>query len=177
MTEVGLGLLPVRRDLSDRILALFSASRPHQWLKNVLLCAPAIAAHRLDWPTGRNVLVAFVSLSLVASGSYILNDLLDLEADRQHPRKRLRALAAGRISTPWGVSHRRHVAGRRRSRRSVAAAAARGGPRYLPAGNDSVFASNETTTSPGRHGPHRVCMSSALSQAGSQLRFLCRRGC
>ena len=104
MTEVGLGPLPVRRDLSDRILALFSASRPHQWLKNVLLCAPAIAAHRLDWPTGRNVLVAFVSLSLVASGSYILNDLLDLEADRQHPRKKLRALAAGRISTAGGVS-------------------------------------------------------------------------
>ena len=61
--------------------------RPHQWLKNLLLCTPALAAHRFDWSTGRSLLVAFVSLSLVASGSYVLNDLLDLDADGEAPAR------------------------------------------------------------------------------------------
>ena len=43
------------REVSDRILALSSILRPHQWLKNLLLCAPALAAHRFDWSTGRSL--------------------------------------------------------------------------------------------------------------------------
>jgi len=104
MTEAASGRLAIQRMIDTRILAAFSVLRPHQWLKNLLLCAPAIAAHRFDWPTGRNVLIAFVSLSLVASGSYVLNDLLDLGADGQHPRKRRRALAAGQISRISGAA-------------------------------------------------------------------------
>jgi 4-hydroxybenzoate polyprenyltransferase len=78
------------------------ALRPHQWLKNLLIFAPALAAHRAD-----NVLfaafIAFVSLSLCASSLYILNDLIDLRNDRAHPRKRFRPFAAGRIPLAHGI--------------------------------------------------------------------------
>ena len=104
MTEARVRRLPVGVGMSDRILALSSILRPHQWLKNLLLCTPALAAHRFDWSTGRSLLVAFVSLSLVASGSYVLNDLLDLDADRRHPRKSRRAFAARRVSTSGSAS-------------------------------------------------------------------------
>lgn len=72
--------------------------RAHQWMKNLLLFAPMLAAHefydaRLWW----SLLVAFVCFSLCASSVYILNDLLDLESDRAHPRKRTRPFAAGAV--------------------------------------------------------------------------------
>lgn len=85
--------------MNHRLAALAAALRPHQWLKNLLICVPAFAAHRLDAATVRPLVVGFVALSLVASGGYVLNDLLDLKADRTHPRKRGRVLAAGRISS------------------------------------------------------------------------------
>ena len=66
------------------------ALRPHQWLKNVLVFLPMLAAHHLDGETFLLSLLAFVCFSLVASSVYVLNDLLDLAADRAHPRKRLR---------------------------------------------------------------------------------------
>jgi 4-hydroxybenzoate polyprenyltransferase len=76
--------------------------RAHQWLKNLLVFAPALAAHRPDaLPTG---ILAFISFSLCASSMYILNDLVDLRNDRAHPRKRLRSFAAGRIPIVHGVA-------------------------------------------------------------------------
>jgi 4-hydroxybenzoate polyprenyltransferase len=72
--------------------------RPHQWLKNLLVLVPAVAAHQIDWTTWRSVILAFVSLSLCASGGYVVNDVLDVDADRGHPQKRLRPLASGRLS-------------------------------------------------------------------------------
>lgn len=86
----------------SRSRALVRALRPHQWLKNVLLVVAPIAAHRLDWTTALQVGLALVTLSLCASGGYILNDLLDMEADRQHPRKRHRPFAAGDLSPATG---------------------------------------------------------------------------
>src|SRR5207302_117784 len=79
--------------------------RPHQWAKNVLLFVPLILAHQLN-DLGRllAVVLAFVSFSLSASAVYVLNDLMDLEADRKHPTKRHRPLAAGRLSIPAGVA-------------------------------------------------------------------------
>lgn len=78
---------------------VFKQLRVHQWLKNVLLFLPLVAAHR--WGQA-DVLTAtfgaFVSFGLVASATYVLNDLLDLSSDRKHPRKRFRPLASGRIS-------------------------------------------------------------------------------
>jgi 4-hydroxybenzoate polyprenyltransferase len=83
---------------------LLSLLRPHHWLKNALIVVPAIAAHRIDWATAGTLALAFSSFSLCASGGYVFNDVLDSEADRQHPRKRLRALASRRVSTGTAVS-------------------------------------------------------------------------
>ena len=75
------------------------ALRPHQWLKNLLVFLPLLASHRfMDPPAVVDALGAFVAFGLCASGVYLLNDLLDLRADRRHPRKRLRPLAAGELS-------------------------------------------------------------------------------
>jgi 4-hydroxybenzoate polyprenyltransferase len=73
------------------------ALRPHQWVKNLLVFLPMIAAHRFDASTFMLTLIAFAAFSLVASSVYILNDLLDLSADRAHPRKRFRPMASGAV--------------------------------------------------------------------------------
>ncbi|NTB05212.1 UbiA family prenyltransferase [Agrobacterium tumefaciens] len=79
------------------------ALRPHQWLKNLLVVVPMLAAHQLDGPTIASSIAAFVCFSLIASGVYILNDLLDLSADRAHPRKRNRPFAAGTVPIAHGT--------------------------------------------------------------------------
>ena len=78
---------------------LWRTARPKQWLKNVLVFAAPGAAGVLD--EGNNLaltLLAFVSFCFAASGIYVWNDLLDVEADRRHPTKRHRAIAAGELS-------------------------------------------------------------------------------
>ncbi len=75
--------------------ALWKALRPHQWVKNTLIFAPLIAAHDFSAATLGLSLLAFVAFSLCASAIYILNDLLDLSADRRHPTKRRRPFASG----------------------------------------------------------------------------------
>ena len=79
------------------------ALRPHQWLKNALVFVPMLAAHQLTGPTLTQSLLAFAVFSLVASSVYLLNDLLDLAADRAHPRKRLRPLASGALPLGHGT--------------------------------------------------------------------------
>lgn len=82
---------------------VFRLIRLHQWVKNVLVLVPLAAAHSLDigaWGLG---ITAFVAFGLVASATYIGNDLNDLAADRAHPRKRHRVLASGRISIPKAI--------------------------------------------------------------------------
>ena len=86
------------------ISAVRRALRPHQWLKNVLIATPMLAAHKMDVPTATAVALAFVSFSLCASGGYILNDLLDVTADRLHHRKRHRPFASGQLSVATGIS-------------------------------------------------------------------------
>jgi 4-hydroxybenzoate polyprenyltransferase len=89
-----------RRPLRSLIRAL----RPHQWAKNVLVLVPLLAAHRLSEPGSLlQAFIAFVAFSLCASSVYLINDLLDLEADRQHPRKRKRPFAAGQLSLLTGL--------------------------------------------------------------------------
>lgn len=79
--------------------------RVHQWLKNLLLFVPIFAAHQLTSPDTWAVLIlAFFSFSLCASSVYIANDLLDLESDRLHPRKRRRPFASGRVPAWMGVA-------------------------------------------------------------------------
>lgn len=88
---------------SSLIRLLIKAFRPHQWLKNLLVFIPAVAAHRFDLGTVTDVLFAFLALSFCASGGYVLNDLLDVSADRRHARKRHRPFASGRLSIGSGV--------------------------------------------------------------------------
>ena len=83
----------------SRIGGLASSLRPHQWAKNLLLFAPLAAAHRLDEPAlVAAAITAFVAFCLVASSTYVVNDLLDLAADRAHAVKRARPLASGAIT-------------------------------------------------------------------------------
>lgn len=80
------------------------ALRMHQWAKNILLFIPLLAAHVFDDPARvLAVAVAFVLFGLCASSVYLLNDLLDLEEDRRHPRKRERPFAAGRLPAVAGL--------------------------------------------------------------------------
>jgi len=82
------------------VVGVVKAIRPRQWLKNVLvLAAPLSAAgrgHRYDYgQLAIQVSVAFVVFSLAASAVYLVNDVRDVEADREHPTKRFRPIAAG----------------------------------------------------------------------------------
>jgi 4-hydroxybenzoate polyprenyltransferase/phosphoserine phosphatase len=80
------------------------ALRLHQWLKNMLVFLPLMASHRLfDVNAVVLSMLAFVCFGLCASGVYLLNDLLDLESDRNHPRKRLRPFAAGTLPLAAGL--------------------------------------------------------------------------
>ncbi len=78
--------------------------RPHQWVKNVLILLPLALSHQLlDFAKLENALLAFIAFSLTASAGYILNDLLDLAADRAHPTKRRRPFAAGLVPIQYGL--------------------------------------------------------------------------
>ncbi|MBU3077175.1 UbiA family prenyltransferase [Sphingomonas quercus] len=79
------------------------AMRPHQWAKNALLFLPMIAGHHFDAATILATLIAFVCFCLAASSAYILNDLLDLPGDRDHPRKCRRPFAAGEVPIVHGI--------------------------------------------------------------------------
>ena len=77
--------------------------RPHQWLKNFLIFIPLLAARQIF--NEEKIIIAglmFISFSLVASSVYIFNDLVDLSADRAHPRKRFRPLASKKIEILHG---------------------------------------------------------------------------
>lgn len=82
----------------------FKALRLHQWLKNLLIFVPLLAAHQINnlslWLEG---LLAFLIFGLCASSVYLLNDLLDLTDDRHHPEKRKRPFAAGSLSIKQGL--------------------------------------------------------------------------
>jgi len=86
-----------------RLTALTRLMRPHQWIKNLLLVVPLITSHRLlELPLLMATFTALVCFSLAASAVYVLNDLLDLFADRKHPVKRNRPFASGAIPVAWG---------------------------------------------------------------------------
>nr|WP_283139832.1 decaprenyl-phosphate phosphoribosyltransferase [Rhizohabitans arisaemae] len=92
-----------------RYRGVLRACRPRQWLKNVLVFAAPAAAGVLTTPAGIGLsLIAFVSFCFAASGTYLLNDAADVEADRLHPRKRFRPIAAGvvpvRLARVLGVA-------------------------------------------------------------------------
>ena len=79
-----------------------NALRVHQWIKNLLVFVPLLMAHRVfDREALLRTIYAFVAWCLCASAVYLFNDQLDLEADRQHPRKKHRALASGALESKF----------------------------------------------------------------------------
>lgn len=83
----------------DRPGAILRLLRPHQWSKNVLLAVPLLASHGAGGAEAlQHLLLAIAAFCLCASSVYVLNDLLDIESDRAHPRKSKRPLAAGEVS-------------------------------------------------------------------------------
>ncbi|MBT8421497.1 MAG: UbiA family prenyltransferase [Gammaproteobacteria bacterium] len=89
---------------SRRVVELFRAIRPHQWLKNLLVFVPLVLSHQIDnLSLVVNCIIAFAAFSFCASSVYLLNDLLDLDSDRQHPRKCRRPFAAGSLPVTVGV--------------------------------------------------------------------------
>ena len=84
--------------------AVVRALRPHQWAKNVLVLVPLFTAHRFtEFHALSCALAALVAFCLCASSVYLLNDMLDLEADRGHPRKSKRPFASGDLAIATGL--------------------------------------------------------------------------
>ena len=80
------------------------AMRPHQWVKNVLVFIPLVLSFQYIQPELIvKAILAFIAFSLSASSLYIINDLLDIESDRNHPKKKNRPFASGRLGKQWGV--------------------------------------------------------------------------
>lgn len=101
------GERPVRRLVPrvSRGRALLRALRVHQWSKNLLVFTPVLTAHAyFNRPAVAGAAALFVAWCLVASGIYITNDLLDLEADRRHPTKRSRPFASGDLPLTAGLA-------------------------------------------------------------------------
>ena len=87
------------------LTALFEAMRPRQWTKNVFVFAGIIFARKLtDVPSLLLSVAAFCLFCLLSSSVYIINDLLDAEQDRQHPTKKERPIASGRLSRRTAIA-------------------------------------------------------------------------
>jgi 4-hydroxybenzoate polyprenyltransferase/phosphoserine phosphatase len=99
------GITPVRafNEQVSPFKAWPKAIRLHQWAKNALIFLPLLLAHARAPGLLAGAVLAFFSFGLCASATYIVNDLLDLESDRQHPRKRRRPFASGDLSALSGV--------------------------------------------------------------------------
>jgi len=88
---------------TSTIAAFFKALRPHQWVKNLIVFVPIITSHQMTfWPLLAGA-AAFTAFCFCASGVYVLNDLMDLDADRHHPVNRRRPFAAGNLPLPVGL--------------------------------------------------------------------------
>lgn len=95
-------VLPDERDMR---VALETALRPRQWVKNILVFIPLIAAQGwADHVGWSNAFMAFFALCCAASSVYLFNDAFDIPADRRHPRKRNRPFASGALSPARGLA-------------------------------------------------------------------------
>ena len=81
-----------------KIKAILRALRPHHWVKNLLVFLPIILANKFtDFDAWIQTFIVFTSLCATASGIYVINDIFDVEADRQHSTKRYRPIACGAL--------------------------------------------------------------------------------
>ena len=84
--------------------ALMRAIRPHQWVKNLLVFVPLVAARAVgDWVGWADAMIMFLAFCCTASGFYLVNDLFDLDADRRHPTKSKRPFASGALPLHVGL--------------------------------------------------------------------------
>lgn len=97
----GVELVPVGMEEKAAWKSHVKALRPHQWVKNILVFLPMLAAQQFE--TFFYALMAFVLFSMTASSVYVFNDLADLPSDRVHPRKRFRPFASGAVSIRNGL--------------------------------------------------------------------------
>lgn len=80
------------------LIGLLQSMRPHQWVKNVFVLAPLVFAGRLtDAASCASAIFAALLFCLLSGAVYLVNDCMDVEADRRHPTKRFRPIAAGRV--------------------------------------------------------------------------------
>src|SRR5579859_6167764 len=94
-------MTPDQRRKPSLPVALLLAARPRQWVKNVLVLAAPLAAAKLGHAAVlRTSAIAFVAFCLAASCIYYVNDVMDVESDRRHPKKRFRPIAAGWVPIP-----------------------------------------------------------------------------
>jgi len=97
--------MPAKLGTMGKFVALIMAMRPRQWTKNLALFVGLVFAQRLFSVTAfERAGLAFLAFCLAASIIYLLNDLLDLENDRQHPIKQKRPLASGRLPISWAIT-------------------------------------------------------------------------
>src|SRR6267143_7138023 len=85
--------------------AVWLSLRPHQWTKNLIVfAAPALSKHLFERGPLAQSMLAFVVFCALSGTVYLLNDVADLERDRLHPRKRLRPIASGALSSRAAVA-------------------------------------------------------------------------
>lgn len=102
--EQAVSKVTVVSERPNKWLAALKELRPHQWAKNLLLFVPLYFAHAYnDSARVFDAVMALFSFSFCASSIYILNDLIDLPADRRHRTKRNRPLASGALAIPEGL--------------------------------------------------------------------------
>ncbi len=105
-TALKSGKIQATQQFQDRkplFPSILKAIRTHQWAKNILLVIPVLLSHEITRQTGLAAIAAFFCFSFVASANYLVNDLLDIENDRRHLRKRFRPFAAGDLSVAGGI--------------------------------------------------------------------------
>jgi 4-hydroxybenzoate polyprenyltransferase len=100
-------------EASGRLAAHLKALRPKQWIKNLLVFLPLLFAINEAWSPSNltplpdlllSIVVVILAFCSVSSGVYLLNDLMDREADRRHPIKRNRPIASGKVTAPTAVT-------------------------------------------------------------------------
>jgi len=101
------GLVPVIHESTNRkntFKELLRALRTYQWIKNILVFVPLIVSEKaVNFEAFISTCLIFISFCLSASGLYLVNDLIDLEADRSHPVKRRRPFASGSLPLEYGI--------------------------------------------------------------------------
>jgi 4-hydroxybenzoate polyprenyltransferase/phosphoserine phosphatase len=102
--KINSNCLHLKPELSQNtFLNYIKVIRAYQWIKNILVFVPMLAAHQLTTQNFIDGTLAFIAFCLISSSVYVINDLLDLNADREHPNKKSRPFASGIIPIKNGL--------------------------------------------------------------------------